>query len=166
MQKPAAQPRPRVETMRSSCCGLRHETCRPGPRTQCGPGCVWPPQLQRQLAETPDRRHLIANSPNSGTKSGNWAFTFALLFGQRMDDRTLPSLERFSTQQTLPQVGMGSRCWRNHFIAGGNMKSKSLFCDGEQLWHEQFCQTHRREQTGFSLVSVTEQCTTGDMSPS
>ena len=63
---------------------------------------------------------------------GNRAFTMALSFGRRTDDRTRPSLERFSTQQTLPAVGMGSRCPRNHFIAGGSMESKMLSCDGEQ----------------------------------
>ena len=55
--------------------------------------CVWPPPLQRQLAETPHRRHLIANSLITEMKlwnCGTRAFTIALLFGQRMDDRTRP----------------------------------------------------------------------------
>ena len=52
----------------------------------------------------------------------------------------------------------------NHFSADGNVKSKSL-CDGEQLWHEQFCQTHRCDQGGFSLVAFTEHCSTGDIGP-
>ena len=51
---------------------------------------------------------------------------------------------------------MGSRCRRNHFSAGGNMRAKSLFHGGEQSWQEQFCQIHRHGQTGFSLVSLTE----------
>ena len=122
------------------------------PRSQCGPA-----PLQRQLAETPHRRHLIANSHTTETKSGNCgnrAFIIALLFGRRTDDRTRPSLERFSTQQTLPAVGMGSRCRRNHFIAGGSMKSKLPSCDGEHPWHAQFCRILRREQSGSSLVSL------------
>ena len=86
-------------------------------------------------------------------------------FGQRMDDRTQASLERFSTQQTLPPAGTGSRCRRNHFSAGGNTRSKSLFHGGEQPWHKQFCQAHRHGQNGFLLVSLIEPCTTGDMSP-
>ena len=43
-----------------------------------------------------------------------------------MGDRTRPSRERFSMQQTLPLAGTGSECRRNHFIAGGSTKSKSL----------------------------------------
>ena len=76
---------------------------------------VWPPPLQKQLADTQHRRHLIVNFRTTEPKSGNCgnrASTIALLFGQRMDDRTRLSLERFSTQQTLPLVGMGSRCRR------------------------------------------------------
>ena len=34
----------------------------------------------------------------------------------------------------------------------------------KQPWHEQFCQTHRCGQSGFSLVSLAEPCTTGDTS--
>ena len=72
-------------------------------------------------------------------------------FGQQTDDRTRPTRERFSTQKTLPPAGTDSRCRRNHFIAGGNTKSKSLSCGGEQPWHVLFCRIHRREQSGSSL---------------
>ena len=44
------------------------------------------------------------------------------------------------------------------------MRSESLSHDGEQPWHEQFCQTHRHGQSAFSLVSMKELCTTGDTS--
>ena len=73
--------------------------------------------------------------------------------------------ERFSTQQTLTRVGTGSRCLRNRFSAGGNMRSKSLLYGAEQPRNEQFCQIHRHRQNGFSLVSLIEPCTTGNMSP-
>ena len=44
------------------------------------------------------------------------------------------------------------------------MRSKSFSFDGEQPWHEHFCQTHRHGQSSSSLVSLIEHCTTGDMS--
>ena len=189
MQKPAAQPKPRGALRVRSRCGLRHETCRSWhyqPRNSGGsqlrnPGqlifsppllspdavrpwmCVWPPPLQRQLAEMLHRRHSIANSRITGMKlrnCGNRASTIALLSGQRTGDRTQPQVERFSTQQTLPPVGTGSKCLRHHFSAGVNVRSKSLFYGGEQPWQEQFCQIHRREQSGFSLVWERYQSTT------
>ena len=82
-----------------------------------------------------------------------------------MGDCTHPQVERFSTRQTLRPVKTGSRCRRNHFSEGGNTKSKSLFCCGEQPWQEQFCKIHRHGQKGVSLVSLIELCIAGDMSP-
>ena len=55
--------------------------------------CVWHPPLQQQPEETQRRRHWIANSGITETKSWNCdsrAFNIALLFGQRMDDSTRP----------------------------------------------------------------------------
>ena len=117
---------------------------------------MWRPLLLRQHAEPQRRRHLIANPGTTETESWNCdgrAFNIALLSGLRMGDRTQPSPERFSTQQTLPPVRTVSRCRRNHFSADGNTRSKSLFYGGEQPWHEQFCQIHRLGQNGSSLVS-------------
>ena len=53
-------------------------------------------------------------------------FTSDLLFGRRTGDHTQLSLERFSMRQTLPPVGTGSKCLRNHFIAVRSTKSTSL----------------------------------------
>ena len=41
------------------------------PLAQRGPGRVWPPPLQRQLAEVLHRRHSIVSFRNAGTKSKN-----------------------------------------------------------------------------------------------
>ena len=91
--------------------GLTASQCRPADLfhrqcclpTQCGPGCVcvWPPPLLRQLAETPHRRHLIANCLTTGMKPQTCvtrAFTIDLLSG-------LPSLEHCSMQQTSSRNG-------------------------------------------------------------
>ena len=129
--------------------------------------CAWPLPSQRLLAETPHRRHSIVNCHITETKSGTRGkrvFTTAFLFGRRTGDRTRPSLERFSTRQTLPPAGTGSIFRRTHFIAGGNTKSKSFSCDVEQPWHAHFCRFLQREQSGSSLSSLTEPYTTGDMS--
>ena len=107
--------------------------------------CAWPPPLLQQLAETQQRRHLIANSRTTEMKLWNCGNRAAAT----------------RTQQTLPPVGTGSRCRRNHFSAGGNTKSKSLFYGGEQTWHEQFFQTHWHGQSGFSLVSLMEKSPLG-----
>ena len=72
--------------------------------------CVWPPPLQRQLAETPHRRHLIANFRVAGMKlenGGNWVFSTILLCGRRTDDRTRLSLGRFRVRQTSPAAETG-----------------------------------------------------------
>ena len=117
--------------------------------------CVWPPPLQRQLAETPHRRRSIVNFHITKMKlvnCDNRVFTTALLFGRRTGDRTQLSLERFSTRQTLPPAGKRCICRRTPFSTSGNTKSKLLSSDGEQPWHEQFRQTHRHGQSGFSLV--------------
>ena len=84
-------------------------------------------------------------------------FSTVLLCGGRTDVRTPLSLGRFSTQQTSLPVGTGSRCRRNHFIAGGNMKSKSLSCDGRQPWHAQFSRIFQREQSGSSHASLPDE---------
>ena len=129
--------------------------------------CAWPPPLQQQPAETPHRWRSIVNLHVAETKSGNCgnrAFTTALFFGRRTDDRTWPLLEHFSTQQTLHLAGMANRCRRNRFSASGNTKSKLLSCNGGQPWHAQFCRVLQREQSGSSLASLTEPCTTGDTS--
>ena len=128
--------------------------------------CAWPPPLQRQVAETPYRRHLIANSRITEMKSGNCGnrvFIIALLFGRRTGDLTRPSLERFSTRQKLLPAETGSICRRNPFIASGSTKSKSPSCGGEP-WHVQLCRILRREQSVFALVSLVEHCSTGDTS--
>ena len=86
-------------------CGQRHETCRPRhyigtQRTHRPPDavrpwmCAWAP-LQRQLVETPHRRHFIANSRTTEMKSGscgNRAFT-ALLLGRRATAPSRNSLQ-------------------------------------------------------------------------
>ena len=87
-------------------CGLRHETRRPGhhhgtQRADCF--AIQARLIFLPLAETPHRRHLIASSRVTEMKLGNGgtrAFTIALLFGRRTDDRTRPSRERLSTHQT------------------------------------------------------------------
>ena len=67
----------------------------------------------------------------------------SLSCGQRTDDRT---------RSQSPLVGMGSRCGRNHSIAGGSMKSKSLSSDGGQPWLALSCRILQREQSGSSLA--------------
>ena len=151
MQKPAAPLKPRGGTLHvfmpwSAARNLQSRACLRNPPLR-NPGrlifsppllspdavrpwmCAWPPPLQRQLVETPYRRHSIVNFHITEKKTGNCGkrvFTTALLFGLWTGDRTQPSLERFSTRQTLPPVGTGSICRRNQFITGGNTKSKSI----------------------------------------
>ena len=55
-----------------------------------------------------------------------------------------------------------SRYRRNHFIAGGSLRSKSLSYDGGQPWLARFCRILQRERNGSSLASLTEPCTTPD----
>ena len=95
---------------------FHHRCC---PWTQCGTGCV---RGFLQCSGSPWGRRRF--SEMKLWNCGNRAFTISLLFGQRMDDRIQPSLERFSTRQTLPPARTGSICRRNHFIASGNTKSK------------------------------------------
>ena len=91
-------------------------------------------------------------------------FSTVLLCGRRTDDRTGLSLGRYSMQQTPPLLGIGSRCRRNHSIAGGSTKSKLLSCDGGQPWLAQSCRILQPEQRGSSQALLTELCTTGDTS--
>ena len=134
--------------------------------------CVWPPPLQRQLAEILHRWQPIVNCRITEMKSensDNRTYITARQSGPRTGGRIQPSLDqsrrRFSTQQTLPPVGMGSICRRSPFIADGSTKSKSLSCGGGQPWRAQFSRILQHGQSGSSQASSTELCTTRDMSP-
>ena len=101
------------------------------PGTQCGPWvcvCVWPPPLQRQLAETPHRRHSIVTFTSQKRNRGT-ATTRHSLSPSCLDSgwATAASLNwnASARSRTLPPVGTANRCRRNHFKADGNMKSKS-----------------------------------------
>ena len=105
----------------------------PCPRTQRGSGCVC--GLPQRSSETHRKRRLITNCLTTGMKSRicvTLSFTNVPLSGQRMGDRTLPSLEHCGTQRTSLPVEMASRCRRNRFNADGNKKFKLLFSAGEQ----------------------------------
>ena len=67
------------------------------------------------------KRFNFQVSRTTETKLWNCDHT-AFIIAQRMGDRNQPQLERFSTQQTSPPAGTGSRCRRNPFIAGGSTK--------------------------------------------
>ena len=125
--------------------------------------CAWLPPLQRQLAEMLLRRHSIVNCRIT---EGYRVFTTARLCGQRTGGRNEPSFERFCTRQKSLPAETGSTCRRTPCIAGGNTKSKSLSCAGGKPWHAQFSRILQRGQSGPSQASsLTELCTTGDMSP-
>ena len=95
---------------------------------------------------------LIVNFRITGMKSAH-------LCGRRRDDRTQPSLERFSTRRTSPPAETGSICRRTPFIAGGNTKSKSLCCGRGQPF-ARFSRTLQRGQSGSSQASLTDLSTT------
>ena len=158
--------------------GLRHETGRPWhyhgtqgahcfaiqagwyfhyrccPRTQRGFGCVWLPPLQRQLAEMLHRRHSIVTFRSAGMKIGEWrqqgVHCRPLVW--TADGRPHPVVTRFRTQQTSLPVGTGSICRRNHLIAGGSMRSKSLSCGGEQPWPARSCRIPQRAAWIFAGI--------------
>ena len=122
---------------------------------------MWPLPTQQQLDETLRRQSLIVNSLITDNKyliSVVTASFTAPSLGQQTGDRTLPSLEHCSMQQTSLPATTANRCRQNLFDKGEKTKSRwSSFAER----HGQSSPTLQLEQNGFSPVSQTEPSTIG-----
>ena len=129
--------------------------------------CVASSLLQRQLAETQRRRHMIANSRTTETKLWN-CDTGLSPAPSYLDSRWATGPGRNSDASACSKHRLQSK--RAAFVGEisssqvESTKSIALSRAGGQPRHEQFSRIFQRGQSGSSQASSTEPCITGDMS--